>query len=157
MYVMQNTLGLYEENFSRLMALLPGLEGVDGAAVLVAESISGIEVRVLERSPYTTTICIVHSMNIDKRFVPALNMKIRIYRDARVAEVLAYQSSGRFQPLYPYPNPNMFQPYEKRRVNQFLREWLTHCLKRAYRFRAHSNGASSPGFAASDSNGCREA
>jgi uncharacterized protein YqiB (DUF1249 family) len=54
-------------------------------------------------------------------------MKVRIYHDARVAEVLACQGIHSFQPFYPYPNPKMLQPYEKRRVNYFLGEWLSHC------------------------------
>lgn len=153
MYVMQNSLGLYEENFSKLMTLLPGLQRSAAAAVLVADAVSGLEVKILERSAYTTTINIAHSVEVDERFVPALSMKIRIYQDARVAEVLAYQHSGRFRPLYPYPNPRMFQPYEKRRVNQFLGEWLAYCLKRAYRFKVHSNSAAPFGFISGYSRG----
>jgi len=157
MYVMQNSLGLYEQNFSKLMTLLPDLARADASAVLTAETISGLEIRVVELSPYTTTINLVHSVEMAEHFVPALNMKIRIYQDARVAEVLAYQHSGRFRPLYPYPNPNMFQPYEKRRVNQFLGEWLAYCLKKACRFKLHSNSADFFGFAAAHSNGRGEA
>ncbi len=128
-YVAQNPLVIYEENFSRLMALLPGLDTIEDGVVLCGEGVPPLKVKLLDRSPYTTTISLSHVMDADARYVRAVYMKIRIYRDARVAEVLSYQSAGHFKPLYPYPNPRMFQPHEKRRVNQFLGEWLAFCLR----------------------------
>ena len=140
-YAVQNRFAVYEENFSRLTALLPELESVRDDLVLRAEGVPDLQVKLVDRSPYTTTIQLSHSLGVDERFVRALYMKIRIYRDARVLEVLAYQNSGHFKALYPYPNPSMFQPYEKRRVNQFLGEWLAYCLRQGYHLEAPSNGA----------------
>lgn len=132
-YAVHNALSLYEDNFSKLMLLLEGLEQVSDTAVLEADGLAGLYLAVLDRSAYTTTIALSHSFGIDEALLRSLHMKIRIYHDAQVAEVLAYQHAVHFLAFYPYPNPRMFQPYEKRRVNQFLGEWLQHCLKSGYR------------------------
>jgi len=126
-------LSLYEENFSKLMLLLEGLESVEGSAALIAEGMPRLELTVVERSAYTATVTLSQSLGEQPHLVRALHMKIRIYLDAQVAEVLAYQQAAQFQAFYPYPNPHMFQPYEKRRVNQFLGEWLSYCLQIGYR------------------------
>lgn len=131
-------LGLYEENFSKLMLLLEGLEGIAGSAVLTAEGMPPLRLALIERSAYTATLTLDQSLGAQRHFIRALHMKIRVYLDAQVAEVLAYQQAARLEAFYPYPNPHMFQPYEKRRVNQFLGEWLDHCLGAGYRVRLPS-------------------
>lgn len=127
------TFGLYEENFVKLTRLLAELDRVADAAVWVAPGLPALYLHVLDRSVYTTTVVLSQSLGVDHESLRPVDMKIRIYHDAQVAEVLAYQHAGRLQPFYPYPNPAMFQPYEKRRVNQFLGEWLGHCLEGGYR------------------------
>lgn len=51
-------------------------------------------------------------------------MEVRLYHDAHLAEVLAYQSSRRFLAKYQYPNPKMLQVDEKQQLNLLLRDWL---------------------------------
>lgn len=56
-------------------------------------------------------------------------MSIRLYHDARMAEVISSQDITRVQPRYDYPNKNMHQQDEKQQINQFLNEWLHLCLE----------------------------
>src|SRR3569833_4743760 len=102
------------------MLLLEGLARAAGSAASPAEGMPRLELTVVERSAYTATETLSQSLGEQPHLVRALHMKIRIYLDAQVAEVLAYQQAAQFQACYRYHNPNMFQPYEKRRVNQFL-------------------------------------
>ena len=127
------TLSLYEENFAKLMLLLDGLEHIHDSASLEAQGLPRVTLAVLEKSVYTTTITLSQSFGFDEEFLRPQYMKIRIYHDAQVAEVLGYQHAVQFRTFYPYPNPKMYQPYEKRRVNQFLGEWLHYCLDNGYR------------------------
>ena len=127
-YVVENSLSLYETNYGKLTDLLPGLSVRQAPFAIALTGLPLIRVEVLEQNPYTTTINIRQSMAAGQPWVCDLLMKVRLYHDARVAEVIAYQGVRAMQPFYPYPNPKMFQPYEKRRVNQFLAEWLRHCL-----------------------------
>jgi uncharacterized protein YqiB (DUF1249 family) len=59
---------------------------------------------------------------------------VRLYHDARVAEVLGFQGQGRFKPHYDYPNEQMYLPDEKRQVNLMLRDVLNYCRARRFTF-----------------------
>jgi len=56
-------------------------------------------------------------------------MTIRLYHDARMAEVVSTQDIRQVKPRYDYPNTQMHQQDEKQQVNQFLNEWLHLCLQ----------------------------
>jgi uncharacterized protein YqiB (DUF1249 family) len=131
-YVVENSLGLYESNYAKLTALLPDLSREQSRYIAAAAGLAPIYVEVVERNPYTTTIHLHQGLAAGQAWIRDLRMKVRIYHDARVAEVLSYQGVQALQRFYTYPNPKMLQPYEKRRVNQFLGEWLSHCLTRRY-------------------------
>ena len=127
-YQVENPLSLYESNYHKLVDWLPDLNCREGTVVFAAAGLSSICIEMLEQNPYTTTIQIRHNLPGAEPWVGALVLKVRIYHDAQVAEVIACQGIHSFKPFYPYPNPKMLQPYEKRRVNQFLGEWLSYCL-----------------------------
>lgn len=55
-------------------------------------------------------------------------MSVRLYHDARVAEVCSTQQIYRFKGRYDYPNKKLHQRDEKHQINQFLAEWLRYCL-----------------------------
>jgi len=54
---------------------------------------------------------------------------VRLYHDAKVAEVLSGLNKGMLPPVFPYPNEQMKQPDEKIQLNRFLSEWLNFCLE----------------------------
>ncbi|AOE49277.1 DUF1249 domain-containing protein [Kangiella sediminilitoris] len=54
---------------------------------------------------------------------------VRMYHDAKVAEVLSGLNKGMLPPVFPYPNEKMRQPDEKIQLNRFLSEWLNFCLE----------------------------
>jgi len=56
-------------------------------------------------------------------------MSIRLYHDARMAEVISSQDIHQVKPRYDYPNKRMHQQDEKQQINQFLNEWLHLCLE----------------------------
>ncbi len=56
-------------------------------------------------------------------------MEIRLYHDARMAEVISSQDIHQVKPRYDYPNKHMHQQDEKQQINQFLNEWLHLCLE----------------------------
>ncbi len=55
-------------------------------------------------------------------------MIIRVYHDAKTAEVTSYQNHRYFKAVYPVPNPFMYQCDEKEQLNLFLAEWLNLCI-----------------------------
>lgn len=56
------------------------------------------------------------------------SMTIRLYHDAKVAEVISTQNIRQIKPRYDYPNKQMHQQNEKQQTNLFLHEWLKLCL-----------------------------
>jgi uncharacterized protein YqiB (DUF1249 family) len=123
-----------EANYARLMQLLPAMrEGSDTfrqarrIAMSQGEQLLGVlALEVLETCPYTSTLSVSQEHSLP--WLPVPQMEVRVYHDARMAEVIGAQSARRFRGNYPYPNEAMHQPDEKTQLNLFLGEWLSHCL-----------------------------
>lgn len=128
-----------EGNYIRLHKLMPHFELGHETAFLIHGD-SAIEsperevrilLRVIESFPYTSTIEVIQQ-GLCPEWIQPPSMVVRLYHDARSAEVTSYQNQKRIQGKYLYPNPQMRMPDEKAQLNQFLAEWLTHCLKHGH-------------------------
>lgn len=94
-------------------------------------------IKVIEVTRYTSLITITQDELVTdkpgtlKVIFRALHprMTIRLYHDARMAEVISNQDVVQVKPRYDYPNPQMHQQDEKQQINQFLNEWLHLCLQ----------------------------
>lgn len=118
-----------DANYLRLNKLFPEMAGSDRAALALELNGQRLTVRmdVLERSPYTTLIRL--SQHPDAPWNHRARMTVRLYHDARSAEVVEYQGKKHFlRAVYDYPNRDMRQPDEKAQINRFLGEYLAHCL-----------------------------
>ncbi|GAB3030970.1 DUF1249 domain-containing protein [Bowmanella dokdonensis] len=115
-------------NYGRLLQLLPELdqESLEYRFAAGQGMSFGIAVQLCE--PYTTTLEMRQLSDALPGYLQPV-MQVRLYHDARMAEVLGFQHMGRFRPSYPYPNRLMHQKNEKELVNHFLSEWLGFCLK----------------------------
>ena len=87
-----------------------------------------VEIKILEAFKYTTTLEIIQRPEI-KILMNNPSILVRAYHDACTAEVISYQGHKNLKPRYSQPNPKMYHIDEKRQINAFLGEWLTHCLK----------------------------
>jgi len=88
-------------------------------------------ITVNEVTRYTSLITFEQvNTNTKKLFSDAFHprMSIRLYHDARMAEVISSQDITQVKPRYDYPNKKMHQQDEKQQINQFLNEWLHLCL-----------------------------
>jgi uncharacterized protein YqiB (DUF1249 family) len=59
-------------------------------------------------------------------------LTVRMYHDAKLAEVLAWEGHKRLRPRYVYPNRTMYYADEKLQINEFLGELLSACLSEGY-------------------------
>lgn len=118
-----------DANFLRLQKLFPDMRDAPGVEFDVSPGEQAIRVRieVLERGPFTTLIGLTQLLPHENGGDPTF--KVRVYHDARSAEVTEYQRQTRFAAVYDYPNPRMRQRDEKAQVNLFLGEVLAHCLR----------------------------
>ncbi|SDJ28604.1 hypothetical protein SAMN05216186_10162 [Pseudomonas indica] len=119
-----------EANYARLMRLLPEMRDGPGSrrvALSQGEYLLGVlALDVVETCPYTTTLQVRQEHSLP--WLPVPRMEVRVYHDARMAEVISAENARRFRSIYAYPNAAMHQPDEKSQLNLFLGEWLSHCL-----------------------------
>ena len=122
-----------EANYARIMQLLPDMDTVDQrqfSVDLAGSESQQFRIAVKERCKYTTMVDISRqSEHASKPWATAPSFSLRVYHDARMAEVVAFDRHRRLQAKYDYPNDNMYQRDEKSQLNTFLGEWLSHCLK----------------------------
>ncbi|HEJ5450261.1 TPA: DUF1249 domain-containing protein [Pseudomonas aeruginosa] len=119
-----------EANYARLMRLLPDMREAQASrrvALSEGERLLGVlALEVTEACPYTTPLQVRQELGLP--WLPAPRLEVRVYHDARMAEVIGAEQARRLMAIYPYPNQAMHQPDEKNQLNLFLGEWLAHCL-----------------------------
>lgn len=123
-----------EANYARVLKLLPELE--EGVAREYQISWDGqqvmIRLSVEECFRYTTTVLISQQIDPGSRWLESPGLAIRLYHDARMAEVISIKRRNQLAGRYRYPNPQMHQPDEKMQLNLFLSEWLNQCIEHGY-------------------------
>jgi len=121
-------LAVCEVNYARLLRLIPDCDTENLSYSFKIKQHLHYQVKIIDSSRYTSTVELVQLAKGVPSFLQPV-MQIRLYHDARVAEVLSAQHIGSLQPSYAYPNANMHQRNEKEMTNRFLAEWLTFCLR----------------------------
>lgn len=125
-------MALCEINYMLLLRILADKEQVGEQRCFFISDLLSYRVTVNEVTKYTTLITIIQEANIRGYNLTELfrpKMVVRLYHDARMAEVISNQDVQQIKPRYDYPNERMHLPDEKQQVNYFLKEWLQLCLK----------------------------
>lgn len=128
-------LAVCDGNYLRIVRLLPALEDEQARVFRVvfgppdaADDATAATFEVIDRDRYTTVVSV--SQHSPSRGIAATRVKVRLYHDARCAEVIEFQGQRRFESVYTYPNDKMRHPDEKAQINRFLTEFLNLCLTR---------------------------
>ena len=118
-----------DANYARLMRLFPALREREGStlSVDIVGRRADVNLEILERNRYTTLVRLRQRPDTSWGLNPGFT--VRLYHDARCAEVVEYQQARHFKAVYPYPNIAMRQRDEKVQVNRFLGEFLSYCLR----------------------------
>lgn len=122
-----------EGNYLRLMRLLPELSDREHFRLPVkhrnslASGMAWLVIDVLERSQFTTLLTLQMEADWGQLFKMP-EAEVRLYHDAKMAEIVSRKTSKIIQPKYDYPNSKMHQPDEKEQHNQFLAQWLDYAL-----------------------------
>jgi uncharacterized protein len=121
-----------DANYLRLTKLAPDLDDREerALALVLADRRVTVRIRLLERCPYTSLIEVSQFPWLEGLafHLPAPRLTVRMYHDARSAEVVEFQAGRRFHAVYAYPNDEMRQRDEKAQINRFLAEYLSACL-----------------------------
>jgi len=123
-----------ETNYYRLKKLMPGFADSDSFELALPGEGPGImTLEVVERTPYTTLVQIrQQGTSTLVQWIPESCLTIRLYHDARLAEVVDWAGMRKPRPRYLYPNAAMLQPDEKAQWNRFLSEWLALAIGHGY-------------------------
>lgn len=120
-----------EANYRRLMKLIPeDNDEIVYQVQLPDQSSVLMRFQVLERCKYTTMITIEQAGL--GQWLPESHFEVRIYHDAKMAEVISFQKQGKVRSVYGYPNEKMHQKDEKFQQHNFLSECLANCLKNGF-------------------------
>ena len=130
-----------EANYARLMRLMHMLDDRDRSAfaMTLGEIEPHVTLRVVARYKYTTEVELsqhharegVSEEDVSEEVLetaPETTLSVRLYHDAKCAEVIAFQDQRAFRAVYGYPNRQMRHPDEKVQVNRFLGEFLHMCI-----------------------------
>lgn len=128
---------LYERNYINLRRLLPVMPPASTACV--SRVVGGLDLylRICERSRYTSDLVLSYQFCQDDGTITAEpNLHIRIYHDARMAEVMAAHLRHRATfaaGFYPSPQADGAHLYARWQTNRFLFKWLAYCLRQGHR------------------------
>lgn len=126
-----NPMWYFERNYSALIEMLCLSQLLEQGRVEFDLAGTRIELNLLERSRYTLLVAIQQSFVPEgsQHLLGDLQFKVRLYLDAKLAEVVSYQGQQALEPHYPFPNKRMFYPDEKRQNNLVLYDWLSNCSR----------------------------
>ena len=123
-----------ESNYQKLLRLIPDLLTLTETTIGRAPNNTTLHMTVIESTPYTMTVELSHcfNQNLDEFLEPAV--KIRLYQDAQLAEVLSDHARASVAQVFKDPGLSRDIMNYKWRLNYFLQKWLDHCLKKDYQF-----------------------
>jgi len=119
---------VFEDNYRLMLALAPVRHGGDAFRFTDTDGRTQLEVAVLERARYTTSLALTRYFHAGSDLLPDLMMRARLYHDARVMEVIEYQECQRLPAPYEIAHAGRFNRDERRQSNHLLNELLRHCL-----------------------------
>ena len=118
-----------ERNYRRLQRVIPESKilGVTTRLYCEGQSSSGMILEIIEVTKYTSTVLIIAD-RAGPRWLTEIEIKVRIYRDAQMAEVIEW-CSDRTIPWALSETTAMHERDEKWQWNMFLSELLCHGLR----------------------------
>jgi len=124
---LSSLMNLCEVNYMMLLRLLADKETVGERRSFFISDFLSYSIFVDEVTRYTSLVTMTQDAVVENTHLSNFlrpKMVIRLYHDARLAEVVSNQDVWQVKPRYDYPNDAMHLPDEKQQINVFLKEWL---------------------------------
>lgn len=134
-------LWLFEENYLLLRRLFPALDSGKRLVYSAGHQPHELQLVVGECSRYTTTFTLTTNFSASDRLMPPQILEVRVYHDARLAEVIGYQTCRNIPPPYAASPDKGFVRDERQQVNRLLFDLLRHCRAQGYTARVESDRA----------------
>ncbi|MYM90299.1 DUF1249 domain-containing protein [Rugamonas sp. FT82W] len=118
-------MALCQENYRKLLQLLPGLHDMNGPAKLVALGYTDVNIDVIERHEHRLVLRMSHYLErLHGAAIPDPDMTIEVYLTAETVGVLTYCDCFGSRKVF-CPELMAFSPLAKAELNHFLDQWLT--------------------------------
>jgi hypothetical protein len=127
-------MGLYESNYVRLGWLLGELSDMGGYYRSTVANDLTLHVSVLDVQRYTTTFKMTYWFDVDGQWVADPDLDVRVYHDARLAEVMSWRSGGRNKILRAFDADQGSELDRRWTRNTMLNKWLEYCIDLGHRF-----------------------
>ena len=125
-------MGLYAENYWQLVHLF-GADGLEvGSYVSRCGDGLDLSLEVIERHPYTLELKLSYEFRDDATGQPDPSAYVRLYRDARVAEVTTCYVDARLEDLLGRDADARTVFDHRLRMNSFLSKWLAYLGERGH-------------------------
>ena len=124
---------LHENNYLRFKRLVADLDAISDHAISVVPGHMDLHLQIIERSKFTTTVRMTYHFLDNQMLIAEPDLKLRIYHDASLVEVLAGHLKHGRQRLDHLPATALKLKW---RLNRFLYRWLGYCLHLGYEFSA---------------------
>ena len=118
----------FERNYSYLRDIFPEIIELSSGELVYRDNLKVVKIQCLEVSRYTTLISLSLTF-IECPQIPPVEMTIRLYHDAEVADVISYQNITRLIAPYFSVKKEADQDH-KRQANILLYELLSGCIKK---------------------------
>lgn len=118
-------MNLYEENYRKLLQLLPGLHDMRGPAKLTVHGHNDVNIDVIEWHKHRLVLRMSHF--IQRAYgsaIPDPDMTLEVYLLAETVGVLTYCDCFGSRKVF-CPELMAFSPLAKAELNNFLDQWLT--------------------------------
>ncbi|MFS2139158.1 DUF1249 domain-containing protein [Duganella sp. Dugasp56] len=116
---------LYQQNYRKLLQLLPDLHDMKGPAKLTALGHNDVNIDVIERHKRRLVLRMSHYLErLHGAAIPDPDMTIEVYLMAETVGVLTYTDCFGSRKVF-CPELMAFSPLAKAELNHFLDQWLT--------------------------------
>jgi uncharacterized protein len=127
-------MSLYESNYIRLGWLIPNLREVEGTRISTVDGDCPLHLRVDELCRYTTTLTLTYLFDDGDNQVADPDLQIRVYHDARLAEVQSCARWHRHAMLEAMRSDLARVLGDRWLRTVMLNKWLDYCVERGHRF-----------------------
>ena len=127
---------LYERNYIGIRRLVPAMPPAQSRWVSRVPDGLGLHLRINERFRYTTELSLTYYFSRHDRAVAEPDLCIRVYHDARLAEVMSAHLRRWPEFVNREGCGGKSQLRARWHVNRFLYKWLNYCLHQGHRFKA---------------------
>ena len=125
---------LYESNFIRLGWLVRDPASVTDTVASTVPADCPLYLTLKSRTRYTTTLHLSYYFEENGVCIPDPDLDLRIYHDARLAEVMACTRRHRHAALRTFDPPDSTELDRRWMRNNMLNKWLEYCAEKGHNF-----------------------